>query len=90
MAEGDPFRGVVTATTVYGAVVEVGGQVAKIDGKVDRIDDKVSGLVTRVDDHEGRIRTLETARWPHGKLTLMLAAAGLVVAILSLVAKGAG
>lgn len=84
----DPFHSVVTATTVYGKIVEVGEQVAKVDGKVDRIDDKVSGTVARVDDHELRIRSLESDRWPHGKLTLLLAAAGLLVAILSLIARG--
>jgi hypothetical protein len=86
---GDPFDGAVTARDVYGKVVEVGERLALVDGKVDRIDDKVSGVVTRVDDHEERIRKLEAQRWPHRNLTMLIAAAGLIVAIAALMIEGA-
>ncbi|MFI7442386.1 hypothetical protein [Nonomuraea indica] len=79
----DPFNGVVTAATVYGKVVEVGERVAGVDHKVEKVDEKVTGMVARVDDHEVRIRVLEVARWPHAKLTLLIAASGLVVSLLA-------
>ncbi|MDP4501086.1 hypothetical protein [Nonomuraea turcica] len=81
----DPFDGAVTARDVYGKVVEVAERVAQIDAKVDRVEQKVDGVVARVDDHEGRLRKLEAARWPHNKLTLLVAAAGLGVSILALI-----
>ncbi|MFF3665485.1 hypothetical protein [Microtetraspora malaysiensis] len=81
----DPFDGVVTATQVYGKVVEVGEKVTQVDGKVDRLDEKVTGVVSRVDDHENRIRDLEADRWPHGKVTLLVAVAGLGVSIFGLI-----
>ncbi|MGW0592748.1 hypothetical protein [Streptosporangium sp. NPDC002607] len=70
---------------MYGKVVEVGERVAQVDSKVDRVDQKVTGVVARVDDHEERIRVLETARWPHGKLTLLVSIAGLGLSLFALI-----
>jgi hypothetical protein len=77
----DPFAGIVTGATIYGKLVEVGERVAQVGERVAAVDAKVDGLIEGHRDHEKRIRDLEAGRWPHGKLTLLLSAAGLLVAV---------
>ncbi|MFI6289991.1 hypothetical protein ACIBEJ_00310 [Nonomuraea sp. NPDC050790] len=61
MPEEDPFSGVVTAATVYAAVVTVGERVGQVDHKVDLVDQKVGGLVSSVADLQTRVRDLEAS-----------------------------
>ncbi|MFD1937561.1 hypothetical protein ACFSKW_39450 [Nonomuraea mangrovi] len=67
MGEQDPFSGVVTAATVYAAVVNVGERVGQVDHKVDLVDNKVvavdqkvDGVVSSVADLQARVRELES------------------------------
>lgn len=83
----DAFRGVVTAADVYGKIIQVGEQVAIIAGKVDVVGGALVDIREVQRDHESRLRTVEAERWPHGKLTLVLAGVGMVVAVLGLLVK---
>ncbi|GAA2685521.1 hypothetical protein [Nonomuraea recticatena] len=72
MAEQDPFSGVVTAATVYTAVVNVGERVGQVDHKVDlvahqvvAVDQKVDGVVASVADLQTRVRELEAVDQKH-------------------------
>lgn len=82
----DPFSGVVTASDVYTKLVQVGEQVRTVEGKVDGAATALGDIRDIQRDHEMRLRLVEADRWPHGKVTLILAAAGVVVALLALLA----
>lgn len=82
--EHDPFAGVVTAADVYAKLVQVGEQVTTLGGKVDAAAGAMGELREGHRDHEHRLRAVEADRWPHGKLTLILAALGVVVAVVAL------
>lgn len=83
----DPFRGVVNATVVYDKVVQVGEAVRAVETKIDQAAASLGEIRDVQRDHETRLRAVEGERWPHGKLTLVVAMAGVVVAVLALVVK---
>lgn len=87
LESGDPFAGVVTAADVYTKLVQVGEQVRTVEGKVDGAAGSLVGIRDVQRDHETRLRAVEAERWPYGKVTLFLAAAGVVVALLALVLR---
>lgn len=83
----DPFVGVVTAADVYAKLALVGDQVTRLEGKFDAASGALVDVKQIQHDHETRIRAVEAEQWPHGRLTLLLAAAGVVVAVLALLLK---
>jgi hypothetical protein len=50
-----------------------------------RIETKLDAALSRADDHEGRIRSLERARWPLPSLAVVVSVASLAVAAAELV-----
>lgn len=83
----DPFSGVVTAADVYAKVIQVGEQVRTVEGKVDVAAGALGDIRNVQRDHETRLRLVEADRWPYGKITLIIAAAGVVVALLALLLR---
>lgn len=71
-----PLQGVyISANTIYSSVLGV-------SGKLDVVIYQLSGLNTRIDDHEVRLRNLESTRWPLPTLSVLIALAALVVALI--------
>ncbi|HEX6970272.1 MAG TPA: hypothetical protein VF174_15865 [Micromonosporaceae bacterium] len=65
---------VITAREIYEAVVRLTG---RVDVLIEQ--QKASEDVDR--DHEQRLRALERARWPLPSLSLLIALAGIVIAL---------
>lgn len=89
----DPLGPVhIGAREIYDAVVRVGNAVerltdqhADIERTVDQHDDQLRMLTPvpdRITDHEGRLRVLESARWPLPAAGVLIALAALVVALI--------
>jgi hypothetical protein len=86
-SQPDPFAGVVTAADVYAKVVVVGEAVRVVDTKVELAAGALGEMRTHIVDHESRLRVVEGDRWPYGKLTAVLALAGVLIAVLALLMK---
>lgn len=89
----DPLGPVhIGAREIYDAVVRVGNAVerltdqhADIERTVDQHDTQLRGLTgvpDQITDHEGRLRVLESARWPLPAAGVLIALAALVVALI--------
>lgn len=94
----DPLGPVhIGAREIYDAVVRVGNAVerltdqhADIERQVDQHDDQLralTGTPERLTDHEGRLRVLESARWPLPAAGVLIALAALAVALVPIVTK---
>ncbi len=62
----------ITAREVYDAVV-------RLTGRVDVLINQQSQTQNAVQDHEGRLRTLEKARWPLPSAALLVSVAAFMV-----------
>ncbi|GAA4911190.1 hypothetical protein [Streptomonospora salina] len=81
----DPFHSVVTARDVFGAVQELRGEMRTNSGELKEARKEIDELKTGQDDHETRLRSMETwrARWPIASLGAAAGgAAALAAAIL--------
>jgi hypothetical protein len=92
----DPLGPVhIGAREIYDAVVRVGNaverltdQTADIERTVDQHDTQLRGLTNvpeRLTDHEGRLRVLESGRWPLPAAGLLIALAALAVALIPII-----
>ncbi len=84
-ADRDPLAVQIGAREIY-------DRLGDVDRKVDRLMDAQGGLREAQDgfrgdlaDHETRIRRLESGRWPLPALTVLIALAALVAALIPII-----
>lgn len=83
----EPLGGItITAREIYDAVVRLTG---RVDVLIEQHNNVVSDLQqheqradARYADHEGRLRSLEKARWPLPSLAAVVSVAALAVAVI--------
>jgi hypothetical protein len=71
---------VITSKEIYEAVL-------RLTGRVDVLIEQQAHTNNDVQDHEGRIRSLEKGRWPLPALSVVLALGALAVSVLPLIVK---
>lgn len=71
----DDSHVVITSREIYDAVV-------RLTGRVDVLISQQAEAAKDLADHEGRIRTLERARWPLPSVGLLIAVLSLIIAFL--------
>jgi hypothetical protein len=76
---------VVTPTEVYAEVRATHDEVKSVSAKLDAL--PVADHARAIDDHETRIRTLESARWPLPSLAAVIGASALGVSVYQLLAR---
>lgn len=62
-------------------------QLIALRSAVERLIDAEQDTAKRLDDHEARLRTLESARWPLTSLAVVLPMIALIVSILPMITK---
>lgn len=71
----------ITPREIYDAVL-------RLTGRVDVLITQQSGTARDVEDHEGRLRSLEKARWPLPSAAVLLSLAALLVTIFTNIGSG--
>ncbi|RII06968.1 hypothetical protein DSC45_34640 [Streptomyces sp. YIM 130001] len=67
----------ITVAEMYGELRGVRESVTRIEGKLDGL----AGINEQLDDHEERLRRLESNRWPWPTIAALAAVAAVVVAL---------
>lgn len=62
-------------------------QLVALRSAVERLIDAEADSGKKLDDHEGRLRTLERGRWPLPSLALVVSLLALLVPVISLLTK---
>lgn len=71
----EPLAGItITSREIYDAVV-------RLTGRVDVLIEQQNHTTNSVTDHEGRLRSLERARWPLPSVALLLSLASFAAAV---------
>lgn len=83
----EPLGGVtITAREIYDAVVRLTGRmdvlIEQHNAQGQDLRDHEIRADTRYNDHEGRLRSLEKARWPLPSLAAVVSVAALTVAVI--------
>nr|WSZ97286.1 hypothetical protein OH820_17920 [Streptomyces sp. NBC_00857] len=68
----------ITATEMYGELRATRESVSRIEGKLDGL----AGINEQLDDHEERIRRLESRQWPWPTIAALAAVAAVLIALL--------
>ncbi|WP_409471919.1 hypothetical protein [Streptomyces sp. HC307] len=68
----------ITAAEMYGELRATRESVSRIEGKLDGL----AGINEQLDDHEERLRRLESRQWPWLTIAALAAVAAVLVAIL--------
>lgn len=87
-APSDPLGIQIGAREIYDRLGDVDRKVTEVGGQLGRLADQHTDL--RADladmraDHEARIRSLESGRWPLPSLAALIAAASLVLTLINM------
>lgn len=68
----------ITVAEMYGELRGVRESVTRIEGKLDGL----AGINEQLDDHEERLRRLESRQWPWPTIAALAAVAAVLVALL--------
>jgi hypothetical protein len=68
----------ITAAEMYGELRATRESVSRIEGKLDGL----AGINEQLDDHEERLRRLESRQWPWPTIAALAAVAAVLVAVL--------
>jgi hypothetical protein len=87
----------ITLADIYKLVVGVGARLDTVLSKHERVEQIVAehdaelrplaGAAERLVDHEGRLRSLERARWPLPSITILIALGSAAVALVALITR---
>lgn len=85
MAQPQPLVTPAPATADAGVLItmrDIYVVVIQLQGRVDILIEQHRTALDKLNDHEGRLRSLERGRWPLPALSVLIALAALVFAIL--------